>query len=85
MTKASFVFVKISNLALSPGGSISYTVGVGGAGVTGTSNGNDGGDTSFNTSSVIAKGGQRGFQSDHTGGGQGGQASASTGTVKYDG
>jgi hypothetical protein len=75
-------YSKISNLTLTPGASVTYSVGAGGAN-TGTA----GGDTYFNgsscsASSVCAKGGGAGAL---TTGGTGGQASQGIGTVKYDG
>ncbi len=51
-------YAKVVNQTLTPGASIPYTTGVGGAGgSTGGSNGTDGGNTTFNTTTVIANGG----------------------------
>lgn len=75
-------FSQISNLTLTPGASVSYRVGTGGAA------GVDGTDTWFNgatlaASSVGAKGGKAG--GDRLAVGQGGQASAGVGTIKHSG
>lgn len=67
-----------SDLTLTRGDSLPYAVG---AGSTTTS---PGGDSTFNTTSVIAKGGAS-LANDTTGGAAGGLASGSTGATKYDG
>jgi|GEM_PF-246961 len=71
----------ISNLSLTPGESVEYSIGGGGA------SGSDGGDTYFNgsslsVSSVGAVGGSAGFEYD---GGAGGPSASSVGTTKYSG
>lgn len=82
-------YAAISNLSLTPGASITYAVGAGGAGgLNGGSNGANGGDTWFNGatcagSSVCAKGGARGNINGTPG--AGGSAASSVGTVKYSG
>jgi hypothetical protein len=79
----------VSNLNLTPGGSVSYRVGSGGAGgILSSQNGGDGGDTWFNgaslgASSVGAKGGTGG--SGRTGGGVGGSAGSGIGSIKFSG
>lgn len=65
-----------TNVSLTKGASISYTIGAGG------SSGAAGGDTTFNSSAMIAKGGT---SSSTSTGGAGGQASASTGSTKVSG
>jgi len=72
----------ITNLTLTPGASVSYRVGIGGTATV------DGGDTWFNgasfaAASVAAKGGTAGVG--RTSAGNGGQASAGIGTVKFSG
>lgn len=82
-----------SDVSLTPGGSVSRTVGAGGAalGPTGTTQatvGNAGGDTDFNSSTVLAKGGQPGGVNSSSGtstGGVGGSAASCVGDVKYSG
>lgn len=59
--------------SLTPSSSISVTVGS-------SSSGSDGGDSTFDTNVVVAKGGKSGSN-----GGQGGQSSAGTGDVKFSG
>lgn len=70
---------------VSVSGTIPVTVGTGGVGDNGA--GNPGGDSSFNTSTVVAKGGVGGSVTSGTGGpgGSGGLASASTGATKFNG
>ena len=76
-------YARIDNLNLTPGSTVSYSVGRGGT------DGNKGGDTYFNgsflsTASVGAQGGQGGRRSSsHRA--PGGRASNSVGTVKYSG
>jgi hypothetical protein len=75
-----------TNIALTPGASISYQIGVGGAGVANYTFGKTGGDTWFNGSSissasVSAQGGTGGT----TAPGTGGQASSGIGSVKFSG
>lgn len=65
-----------NNVVLTPGATI--TIAIGAAGGSGTS----GGDTSFNSGTVVAKGGSTATTDT---GGQGGQASAGTGEMKYSG
>ena len=67
-----------STISVTPGQSYSYTVGSGG------SAGNSGGDSSFNTSNIIAKGGSSVASNTSTGAG-GGLSGNSTGTTKYSG
>lgn len=76
-------YSKITNLALTPGANISYSIGAGGA------TDQSGGDTYFNgancaASSVCAKGGAVGAGI-NTPGGVGGAAASGVGTVKYSG
>lgn len=79
-----------SNIALTPGGTASYTVGTGGTAVSTApkTNGNAGADTTFNTTTIVAKAGAGGIANDGGGssaGASGGLASGGTGTVKFDG
>lgn len=82
-------YAKISNLALTKGASVSYTVGTGGTAVSrstdGSTSGNQGNNTTFNTTSLIAVGGNGGAGNTNanTNGGAGG--TGSTGTTTYDG
>lgn len=62
--------------SVTPGASISYFVGQAGT------KGNAGGDTTFDTTGVVAKGGSPGIARTS---GAGGQASSGTGTTKYSG
>lgn len=66
-------------------GTIPVVVGAGGVGDTGA--GNNGGDSTFNTTTIIAKGGTGGSVTSGTGGpgGAGGLSTASTGTTKFSG
>lgn len=69
-----------------PGTAYPYTVGAGGTGGAGGGAGAlgvAGGDTTYRTSVVVAKGG--GVGATYDAGGTGGQASAGTGTTKYNG
>lgn len=70
---------------VSVSGTMPVAVGVGGTGDTGA--GNNGTDSAFNTTTVIAKGGVGGSVTGGTGGpgGAGGLGSASTGATKFDG
>lgn len=68
-------------VSVTPAASIAYTIGAGGAGNTGA--GAAGGDTTWDTSVVVAKGGSN--TSTNTTGGAGGLASGSTGDTKFDG
>lgn len=82
-------YSKISNLVLTFGNSVTYSVGSAGAGGSG-SNGGTGGDTYFNgaslgASSVGAKGGVGGGGNGTLTGGTGGQASSGIGTTKFSG
>jgi hypothetical protein len=61
-----------------PGNTYNYVIGAGGAGST------DGGNSSFNSTSVVAVGGTGGILNS-TAGGAGGSASSSTGNLKYSG
>lgn len=77
------------NINLTPGGSVSYRVGIGGAGGSNTDDGDPGGDTWFNganlaASSVGAKGGNGGNYSSGTGG-TGGQAASGVGSTRTSG
>jgi hypothetical protein len=65
-----------TNLNLTPGSNVSFQIGAGGA------SGSSGGDTSFNSGAIIAKGGSTGSNGT---GGAGGSAASSTGTTKYSG
>ncbi len=101
-------YSKVSNLSLAPGASISYAVGAGGPSVSASKaapgvelNGNPGGDTWFNASSlancvslgsgscVAAKGGAGGVSSlnnnNPIAGSAGGLSTGGVGTVKYSG
>ena len=71
-----------STIAVTPSQVIPYTIGIGGAGTT--SNGGNGGDTSWNSGQILAKGGAG---ASVAGGSQanGGLASACVGSIKYDG
>lgn len=71
-----------SILTVTPGASIPYSVGSGGAGGTANNLGHDGTQTTFNTSSVIAKPGLAATLSSV---GLGGTAAASTGNSKHNG
>jgi hypothetical protein len=67
-----------------PGQVYPYVVGAGGAaGATPAGLGGNGVDTTFNTSEVVAKGGDRGATA--SAGGVGGAASECTGSIKWDG
>src|SRR3990167_2739364 len=66
-----------SNISVTPGSSISVSVGTGGIGGTARGNGTAGGDTTFNTSTVVAKGGAMGLGAS-TATTAGGPAAAST-------
>lgn len=68
-------YARINNFDPGGSGSIAYTIGAGGSGGTG-------GDSTFNVSSVIAKGGNPGGIN---AGGTGGSAASSTGTTKFSG
>lgn len=68
-------------VSVTPSDVIAYTIGAGGTGDTGA--GSAGGDTTWNTSVVVAKGG--GVTSTNTTGGPGGLASGGTGDTKFDG
>lgn len=75
-----------------PASSYAYVVGAGGTpGAAGANNGGAGGDTTFNVTTVVAKGGSGGLADTvttiHVGGngGAGGLASTSTGDLKRDG
>jgi hypothetical protein len=76
-------------LTLTPGNSYSYSIGSGGPGASSgsTAAGTAGGDTSFNSGAVLAKGGNPGAggTSNNPAGGAGGLASASVGSTKYNG
>jgi len=70
-----------TNVSLTPGANISYTIGAGGSrGTTPTA----GGNTTFNSSAMIAVGGGP-ASSANLNGGFGGTAASSTGTTKYSG
>ena len=70
-----------TNVSLTPGANISYTIGAGGSrGTTPTA----GGNTTFNSSAMIAVGGGP-ASSANGNGGFGGTAASSTGTTKYSG
>lgn len=74
-------YSKINNFDPGGSGTINYVIGTGGSGATGTPfTGTNGGDTTFNVSSVVAKGGLAGGN-----GSTGGQASAGTGSTKFSG
>lgn len=73
-------YSKLVNFVATPGASIPVVIGQGGLGTTG--NGNPGTDTTFNVNALIAKGGNPGLTA---GGAIGGQASAGTGSVKFNG
>ena len=80
-------YSKISNLTLTPGASVSYSVGAGGTAGYNSAEGRSGGDTWFNgatygVSSVAAKGGVRGSS---TTAGSGGSSGSGIGAVKYAG
>ncbi|MBL0014158.1 MAG: T9SS type A sorting domain-containing protein [Flavobacterium sp.] len=70
---------------VSVSGTVPVVIGAGGAGDTGA--GNNGGDSTFNTTTVIAKGGTGGSITSGTGGpgGTGGLSTASTGATKFSG
>ncbi len=70
---------------VSVSGSVPIVIGAGGVGDTGA--GNTGGDSTFNTTTIIAKGGTGGSITSGTGGpgGAGGLSTASTGTTKFSG
>lgn len=68
-----------------PGNTYPLIVGTGGSGGTGSGAGASGADTTFNSTSFIAKGGGGGSGSQGATGGSGGLASQSTGTTKSDG
>jgi hypothetical protein len=69
-----------------PGTVYSYVVGAAGVGGTSaTINGTAGGDSTFNTSTVVAKGGSGGPSANAPGVAQGGQAASCTGTIKTSG
>jgi hypothetical protein len=70
-----------TNISLTPGANISYTIGAGG---TGRTTPTAGGNTTFNSSAMIAVGGGP-ASSANVNGGFGGTAAASTGTTKYSG
>jgi hypothetical protein len=70
-----------TNVSLTPGANISYTIGAGGTGGTTPT---AGGSTTFNSSAMIAVGGGP-ASSANVNGGFGGTAASSTGTTKYSG
>src|SRR3989344_3675218 len=74
-------YAKISNLSLTPGASVSYSIG---AGTSGTATDND---TWFNGATFAASsvGARGGAGNSGNSGGAGGPASTSIGTVKFDG
>ena len=76
-------FSKSTGVSVS--GTVPVVIGTGGVGDTGA--GNNGGDSTFNTTTVIAKGGVGGSITSGTGGpgGAGGLSTASTGTTKFSG
>lgn len=75
-------YSRINSLGVVPGHAYTLTVGKGGAGgLTSGQAGNDGGSSSFGVSTCVAVGGR----SSTSAGGQGGQASACTGDVKFSG
>jgi hypothetical protein len=91
-------YSKITNLSLTPGGTVGYAIGSGGAGgTTGTDSGDAGGDTYFcNTTSncasiggtavqVGAKGGGGGALGNPASGGSGGSSASGVGGVKFSG
>jgi hypothetical protein len=69
-----------SNISVTPGQSLSINVGAGGTGSTGA--GTNGGDTTLNSTTIVAKGGTGGATSDTGGQGVGNQA-GSIGDVIY--
>ncbi len=71
-------YAAVTSIAVTPGASIPYIIGSGGAA------GVNGGNTSFNSTVCVAEGG-KGVPSNTTTGGAGGLASNSTGTTKYNG
>lgn len=74
-------YSKITNFFATPGSSISCIIGLGPIGtITGASTA--GGDTTFNTNSLLAKGGQAAIS---TGGAIGGQSASGIGSVKFNG
>lgn len=80
-------YAKRSNVALTPGSSLSVTIGAGGAGGVGSANGIAGTDTYIgsagcSSASVCAKGGARGTTS---AGGAGGSSGSSRGSTKFKG
>jgi glycine rich protein/VCBS repeat protein len=70
-------------MPVTPGNSYNITVGAGGDAGASTSAGQDGGNSTFNSTTFIAQGGKGGASIDI--GGSGGLTSASTGTTKFDG
>ncbi len=81
-------YSNITNLALTPGATVNYAIGTGGAGETSSKAAQGGGDTWFNatvyaSASVAAKGGSA-VSSGNTGG-AGGAAASGIGTVKFSG
>lgn len=82
-------YSKLNTLAVTPGNSYNFVVGAKGTGGAGANHGTDGGNTTFNATSMVATGGGHGHCS--VSGGQGGLlgsggASAScTGDTKYSG
>lgn len=77
-----------TNIALTPGTTIPFSVGVGGAGSDGTGSGYGitGGDTSWNGGAILAKGGMGGVDEVGNGaGGAGGLSSAGVGVTKFSG
>jgi hypothetical protein len=73
-----------STISVTPGNSYAYSVGAGGV------ENQDGGDTTFNSTSVVADGGKKGayitaYNGGYSSGGAGGTTAGSTGTIKYAG
>jgi uncharacterized repeat protein (TIGR01451 family) len=84
-------YSKVNNIYLTPGATVQYNVGAGGAAPAQGSPGNPGGDTWFHgatflASSVGARGGQGGaFGLSGLGGGPGGSAALGIGSTRYSG
>ena len=81
-------YSKTLGISVTAGASISYSIGAGGVALTGSGDGNPGGDTWFVSSgTILAKGGAGGLGLGNTAhaGGLGGAASSGIGSVKYSG
>lgn len=78
-------YARLDNHTLTPGASVSYSIGAFGVRGTASSQGSAGGDTTFDGSNLVAHGGMEGNGAIDTLDDSGGQPVFSTGDVKYEG